>query len=110
MQLKLNGSSSGVPMTNSAFFGTSLKKARSAISSQKSLSGNFKVSAKIDYNEEKQTSKDRWAGLAYDTSDDQQDITRGKGKVDSVFQAPMDAGTHYAVMSSYDYISTGLRQ
>ncbi|AES87098.1 putative ATPase, AAA-type, core, P-loop containing nucleoside triphosphate hydrolase [Medicago truncatula] len=109
-QLKLNGSSSGVPMTNSAFFGTSLKKARSAISSQKSLSGNFKVSAKIDYNEEKQTSKDRWAGLAYDTSDDQQDITRGKGKVDSVFQAPMDAGTHYAVMSSYDYISTGLRQ
>jgi hypothetical protein len=30
--------------------------------------------------------------------------------VDSVFQAPENAGTHYAVMSSYEYISAGLRQ
>ncbi|GAU47135.1 hypothetical protein TSUD_247570 [Trifolium subterraneum] len=72
-------------------------------------SGSFKVvAAEID--ESKQTDKDRWRGLAYDISDDQQDITRGKGMVDSVFQAPQDAGTHYAVMSSYEYISAGLRQ
>lgn len=97
-------------MTSSSFFGPSLKKVSSLISSQKSLYGNFKVSAQVEYDEEKQTSKDRWAGLAYDVSDDQQDITRGKGMVDSVFQAPMESGTHYAVMTSYDYISTGLRQ
>lgn len=64
--------------------------------------------AEIDENE--QTEKDRWKGLAYDVSDDQQDITRGKGMVDSLFQAPMQSGTHYAVMSSYEYLSTGLRQ
>ncbi|MQL41679.1 hypothetical protein EI012_27625, partial [Escherichia coli] len=58
----------------------------------------------------KQTDEDRWRGLAYDVSDDQQDITRGKGMVDSLFQAPSDAGTHYAVLSSYEYISTGLKQ
>ncbi|KAG5547410.1 hypothetical protein RHGRI_013185 [Rhododendron griersonianum] len=57
----------------------------------------------------KQT-KDRWKGLVFDESDDQHDITRGKGMVDSLFQAPMGSGTHYAVMSSYDYISAGLRQ
>nr|AGZ15382.1 ribulose bisphosphate carboxylase/oxygenase activase 1 [Phaseolus vulgaris] len=107
-QLKLNGSSRGV--TSSAFFGTCLKKISSVNSSQKSVCGNFKVSAQIEYDEEKQTSKDRWGGLAYDTSDDQQDITRGKGMVDTLFQAPMESGTHYAVMSSYDYISAGLRQ
>ena len=62
-----------------------------------------------EYDEEKQTSKDKWGGLAFDTSDDQQDITRGKGLVDDLFQAPQGTGTHYAVMSSYEYISTGLR-
>ncbi|CAN0926538.1 Ribulose bisphosphate carboxylase/oxygenase activase 2, chloroplastic [Linum grandiflorum] len=69
----------------------------------------FKVSAEYDY-ENKQTEKDRWKGLVTDISDDQQDITRGKGMVDSLFQAPMGSGTHHAVMTSYDYISHGLRQ
>ena len=110
VQLKVNGSSSGAPMTSSALFGTSLKRVSSVVSNQRNLSGNFKVSAQIEDDEEKQTSKDRWGGLAYDISDDQQDITRGKGMVDTLFQAPMDTGTHYAVMNSYDYISTGLRQ
>lgn len=110
MQLNLSGSSSGAPVTSSAFFGTSLRKISSRIAHQRNLCGNFKVSAAIEYDEEKQTSKDRWGGLAYDTSDDQQDITRGKGTVDALFQAPMGTGTHYAVMSSYDYISAGLRQ
>lgn len=55
----------------------------------------------------KETEQDRWRGLALDTSDDQQDITRGKGRVDPLFQAPMGDGTHVAVLSSYDYISQG---
>ncbi|KAJ1277376.1 hypothetical protein BS78_05G290300 [Paspalum vaginatum] len=60
--------------------------------------------------ESKKTEQDRWKGLAFDTSDDQQDITRGKGLVDYLFQAPVGDGTHEAVLSSYDYISQGLRQ
>ena len=66
------------------------------------------VNKEVD--ETKQTEQDRWRGLAYDTSDDQQDITRGEGRVDPLFQAPMGDGTHVAVLSSYDYISQGLRQ
>ncbi|WVZ56420.1 hypothetical protein U9M48_006956 [Paspalum notatum var. saurae] len=54
--------------------------------------------------------KDRWAGLAFDTSDDQQDIVRGKGLADALFQAPLGSGTHVPVMSSHEYISQGLRQ
>ncbi|XP_065851671.1 ribulose bisphosphate carboxylase/oxygenase activase, chloroplastic-like [Euphorbia lathyris] len=93
----------------SSFFGSSLKKLDSKNVNYRILSsGNLKVVA--EYDEEKQSSKGRWRGLAFDESDDQQDITRGKGKVDDLFQAPMGTGTHYAVMSSYDYISQGLRQ
>ncbi|KAM6550931.1 hypothetical protein CsatB_000739 [Cannabis sativa] len=100
--LNLNGSVS-------AFWGNNLKKIqRCKIRQDKVSVGNLKVAA--EYDEEKQTSKDKWGGLAYDTSDDQQDITRGKGMVDSLFQAPIGSGTHDAVMSSYDYISAGLRQ
>ncbi|PUZ45911.1 hypothetical protein GQ55_8G262500 [Panicum hallii var. hallii] len=62
-----------------------------------------------EVDEAKQTDSDRWKGLAYDISDDQQDITRGKGLVDSLFQAPMGDGTHEAVLTSYEYISQGLR-
>ncbi|PKI46596.1 hypothetical protein CRG98_032938, partial [Punica granatum] len=109
--LNLSGSGNGTPSVpvSTAFFGSSLKKANSRIASPKATSGSFKVVAG-EVDESKQTNKDRWKGLGYDISDDQQDITRGKGMVDSLFQAPQDAGTHYAVMSSYDYISTGLRQ
>jgi hypothetical protein len=108
--MSLNGSVvAGPSVSNSAFFGTSLKKIASRIPNSKLSSGSFKVYAK-EIDESKQTDGDRWRGLAYDISDDQQDITRGKGMVDPVFQAPENAGTHYAVMSSYEYISTGLRQ
>ncbi|XP_061368977.1 ribulose bisphosphate carboxylase/oxygenase activase 2, chloroplastic [Gastrolobium bilobum] len=107
--LSLNGSGAGASVPSSAFFGSSLKKVTSRLPNTKVSSGSFKiVAAEID--ESKQTEKDRWQGLAYDISDDQQDITRGKGMVDSLFQAPQQAGTHYAVMSSYEYISTGLRE
>ncbi|KAK9986397.1 hypothetical protein SO802_031348 [Lithocarpus litseifolius] len=106
--LKLNGSGAGALVPSSAFWGNSLKKVSPKITNQTISSGSFKAVA--EYDEQKQTSKDKWGGLAFDTSDDQQDITRGKGMVDTVFQAPMGSGTHYAVMSSYDYISAGLRQ
>lgn len=107
----LNGSGAGSSVSSSSFFGTSLKKVINArVPNTKVSNGSLKIVAAKEIDESKQTDKDRWRGLAYDISDDQQDITRGKGMVDSVFQAPQDAGTHYAVMSSYEYISTGLRQ
>jgi hypothetical protein len=110
LQLGLNSSGAVASVPSSSFLGTSLKKVTSRIPYTKVSSGSFKVVAAAEIDESKQTDKDRWRGLAYDTSDDQQDITRGKGMVDSVFQAPENAGTHYAVMSSYEYLSSGLRQ
>lgn len=104
--LALNGSGAGSAVPISSFFGSSLKKVSPRFTNSKLSTGSLNVS---EYDEETQTSKDRWGGLAYDTSDDQQDITRGKGMVDSLFQAPMETGTHYAVLSSYEYISKGLR-
>nr|O64981.1 RecName: Full=Ribulose bisphosphate carboxylase/oxygenase activase, chloroplastic; Short=RA; Short=RuBisCO activase; Flags: Precursor [Phaseolus vulgaris]AAC12868.1 rubisco activase [Phaseolus vulgaris] len=110
--LNLNGSGGGASGPSSAFFGTSLKKVISSrVPNSKLTSGSFKiVAADKEIEETQQTEGDRWRGLAYDVSDDQQDITRGKGLVDSLFQAPMDAGTHYAVISSHKYLSAGLRQ
>lgn len=87
-----------------AFLGSSLKKLNSRLPSVQ------KASMKIVAEADEDKNKDKWSGLAYDISDDQQDITRGKGMVDSLFQAPQDAGTHYAVLSSYEYLSTGLRK
>ncbi|XP_039144509.1 ribulose bisphosphate carboxylase/oxygenase activase, chloroplastic-like [Dioscorea cayenensis subsp. rotundata] len=106
--LNLHGSSSGVPVPSSAFFGSSLKKVSSGPSYGRLSTGTFKVMA-ADLDESKQTKTDRWGHLYSDTSDDQQDITRGKGLVDSLFQAPMGDGTHVAVLNSYEYISQGLR-
>lgn len=88
--------------------GSSLKKVNSRFPNSKVSSGSFKIVAEA-VDEDKQTEKDKWKGLAFDTSDDQQDITRGKGMVDTLFQAPMGDGTHLAIMSSYDYVSAGLR-
>ncbi|XP_022148416.1 ribulose bisphosphate carboxylase/oxygenase activase, chloroplastic-like isoform X3 [Momordica charantia] len=107
-RITLNNSNYGGLVPNSAFLGSTLKKASSRFTTPNMVTGNFKIVAEDD--EEKQTEKDRWRGLAFDTSDDQQDITRGKGLADSLFQAPMGTGTHYAVMSSYEYVSAGLRQ
>ncbi|XP_050386445.1 ribulose bisphosphate carboxylase/oxygenase activase, chloroplastic isoform X2 [Argentina anserina] len=108
--LSLNGSSGSGSVPSSSFMGSSLKKVNSRFLSSKISSGSFKIVAEAqEIDEETQTNKDKWKGLAYDISDDQQDITRGKGMVDSLFQAPMGDGTHLAIMSSYDYVSTGLR-
>ncbi|KAL2248821.1 UNVERIFIED_CONTAM: Ribulose bisphosphate carboxylase/oxygenase activase 1, chloroplastic [Sesamum indicum] len=105
--VNLNGSVGGAAVPSSSFLGMSLKKVNSSYVPKVS-SGNFKVVAEV--NEKKQTDQDRWKGLVEDISDDQQDIARGKGLVDSLFQAPTGMGTHDAVLSSYEYISQGLRQ
>ncbi|KAF1869057.1 hypothetical protein Lal_00048337 [Lupinus albus] len=110
LQLSLNGSGAGASVQSSVFFGSNLKKITSRLPNTKVSCGSFKVVAAEDIDPKNQTDQDRWKGLAYDISDDQQDITRGKGMVDSLFQAPSGAGTHYAVMNSYEYISGGLRQ
>lgn len=111
MQLSLNSYGAGSSIPSSAFLGSCLKKVNNTrVPYQKIVSaGNLRITAESD-EEEKQSKTDKWRGLAYDISDDQQDITRGKGLVDTVFQAPSGTGTHNAIMSSYDYISTGLRQ
>ncbi|XP_068668124.1 ribulose bisphosphate carboxylase/oxygenase activase, chloroplastic isoform X3 [Aristolochia californica] len=110
MQLSLSSGSGASSVPSSAFLGASLKKVNSSSLHQKVFNGSFRIVAAVqDPDENKQTSKDRWGGLAYDISDDQQDIQRGKGMVDPLFQAPMGSGTHVPIMSSYDYISTGLR-
>ncbi|KAG9160779.1 hypothetical protein Leryth_008621 [Lithospermum erythrorhizon] len=108
--INLNGSGAGATTPTSAFFGSSLKKVSPSLNLPKDTS-SFKVfaAATDSGNEEVQTSKDKWKGLAYDFSDDQQDITRGKGMVDSLFQAPMGDGTHVPIMNSYEYISQGLK-
>lgn len=106
--LSLNGSSGSASVPSSSFMGSSLKKVNSRFPNSKVSSGSFKIVAEA-VDEDKQTEKDKWKGLAFDTSDDQQDITRGKGMVDTLFQAPMGDGTHMAIMSSYDYVSAGLR-
>ena len=102
----------GAPASTPAnFLGKKLKKqVTSAVNyhGKSSNANRFRVMAK-DLDEGEQTETDRWKGLAFDTSDDQQDITRGKGHVDSLFQAPMGDGTHEAVLSSYEYLSQGLR-
>lgn len=103
-----NGFTVGTSVLCSSFNGKSLGKVSFKSSCPTNYSSNFKIVAEVD--EEKRSSKDRWNGLAFDISDDQQDITRGKGMVDSLFQAPVNSGTHNAVMSSYDYFSAGIRQ
>ncbi|KAH6802856.1 rubisco activase [Perilla frutescens var. frutescens] len=104
----LNVKSSSISVQNTGFLGKSVQKLRSRAREPKIYSHKLKVVAEVDG--KKQTDKDRWQGLTTDISDDQQDITRGKGMVDTLFQAPVGAGTHHAVLSSYDYLSAGLRQ
>ncbi|MQL79257.1 hypothetical protein Taro_011694 [Colocasia esculenta] len=76
-ECRLRGSGSGAPLQSSAFLGATLKKVKPSHGGRIST-GTFKVLA-ADLDEGKQTSGDRWGGLSTDISDDQQDITRGKG-------------------------------
>lgn len=104
--INLNGSGAGAAVPTSAFFGSSLKKLNPSFNLPKA-SPSFKVFAAAAEDSPKKV--DKWKGLGYDISDDQQDITRGKGMVDSLFQAPMGDGTHVPIMNSYEYISQGLK-
>ncbi|CAN4118212.1 unnamed protein product [Withania somnifera] len=107
--LSLNNSVAGTSVPSTAFFGKTLKKVNAK--GPKVSNRSFRmVAQQQEIDEKKQTDQDRWKGLGTDMSDDQQDITRGKGMVDPLFQAPMGTGTHHAVLSSYEYISQGLRQ
>ncbi|XP_074367905.1 uncharacterized protein LOC141708273 isoform X3 [Apium graveolens] len=90
--MNTNSSNIGTSVLRSTFTGKSLREARFNNSCINNYYSNFKIVAEVD--EEKQSSMDRWKGLAFDISDDQQDITRGKGMVDLLFQAPMNSGTH----------------
>ncbi|XP_078180659.1 rubisco activase isoform X2 [Carex rostrata] len=104
------GAVSRVPLSgqagpSTAFLGGKVKKVSFGT---KGSYGRMNVKVMAEPDEKKNS--DKWSGLAYDDSDDQQDITRGKGLVDSVFQAPMGDGTHIAVLQSYEYVSQGLRQ
>ncbi|PHU05371.1 Ribulose bisphosphate carboxylase/oxygenase activase 2, chloroplastic [Capsicum chinense] len=112
--LSLNNSGAGTSVPSTAFFGKTLKKVNTkGASSPKVSNRSFRITftaQQPETDEKKQTEQDRWKGLVSDTSDDQQDITRGKGMVDPLFQAPVGTGTHHAVLSSYEYISQGLRQ
>ncbi|KAL8124090.1 hypothetical protein AgCh_011914 [Apium graveolens] len=93
MLLLMNTDSSnvGTSILRSTFTGKSLREARFNNSCINNYYSNFKIVAEVD---EEKSNMDRWKGLAFDISDDQQDITRGKGIVDSLFQAPMNSGTH----------------
>merc|ERR1712054_460478 len=54
--------------------------------------------------------KGRWRGLDEDVSDDQQDITRGRNMVDSLYQGFQGmGGTHNAILNSTDYLSSSKR-
>lgn len=92
---------SAVP--SSAFLGCKSKVPASA------ALGLAKGKSRVVAEAESSKKVDRWAGLGTDISDDQQDIQRGKGLVDALFQGPQGMGTQNAVLSSWDYISQGQR-
>ncbi|KAM3217233.1 Ribulose bisphosphate carboxylase/oxygenase activase 1, chloroplastic [Capsicum annuum] len=109
--LSLNNSVAGTSVPTTSFFGKTLKKVNNKVSSLKVSNKSLRIVAQEkEIGKKKQTEEDRWKGLGTDVSDDQQDIARGKGMVDSLFQAPTGTGTHHAIMNSYEYISQGLRQ
>ncbi|KAL3326757.1 hypothetical protein AABB24_037447 [Solanum stoloniferum] len=109
--LSLNNFVAGTSVPCTAFFGKTLKKVNAkGTCSTKVSKRSFRIVGAQEIDEKKQTDQDRWKCLVTDMSDDQQDITRGKGMVDPLFQAPVGTGTHHPVLSSYEYISQGLRQ
>lgn len=97
----------GSAVPTSSFLGSKVSKVAANVSMGVSK-GKCRVVCEAV--EEPKKKVDRWAGLGKDISDDQQDIQRGKGMVDSLFQGAVGMGTQDVVMSSYDYISQGLRE
>jgi hypothetical protein len=99
------GSSSSSSLPSSTFLGCNQKASGSLTLGVANANARVVCEAKAGEGGK----EDRWKGLGYDISDDQQDIQRGKGMVDSLFQGAVGLGTQTAIMSSYDYISTAQR-
>jgi hypothetical protein len=97
----------GSAVPTSSFLGSKVSKVAANVSMGVSKGKSRVVCEAMA--EEPKKKVDRWAGLGKDISDDQQDIQRGKGMVDALFQGAMGMGTQDVVLSSYDYISQGLR-
>ncbi|CAL5225648.1 g8505 [Coccomyxa viridis] len=96
----------------SSFAGRSLSGSRSGISGQ-SLRASVQNGSKV-FARRSQPSKSqvgRFKGMDEDMSDDQQDITRGRDMVDSLYQGAVTSGnsTHSAIMSSSEYLSQARR-
>jgi hypothetical protein len=92
---------------NSAFFGSSLRN--SVVAAPKT---DAKTGIRCEAAAEPPKKKvDRWKHLdpRYDTSDDQQDIARGKGLVDPLFQGGFGMGTQEPVLNSLEYLTTAQR-
>eukprot|EP00244_Chara_vulgaris_P002229 TRINITY_DN137_c0_g1_i3.p1 TRINITY_DN137_c0_g1~~TRINITY_DN137_c0_g1_i3.p1 ORF type:complete len:443 (+),score=110.99 TRINITY_DN137_c0_g1_i3:184-1512(+) len=101
-------SSAESAVKSSAFFGSrSLGSSKAVSGFSLSLPKSQQQSSRIVCEAEKKV--DRWKGLVEDISDDQQDIVRGKGSVDALFQGSWGMGTQTAIMQSQDYVSQGLR-
>jgi len=77
---------------------------KAALRAKSSLARGARRSLKV-------AAADKWAALdpKNDTSDDQQDIQRAKGMTDPLFQGFVGQGTQEVTLSSYDYISGGLK-
>eukprot|EP01026_Neomeris_dumetosa_P081916 TRINITY_DN928_c1_g1_i1.p2 TRINITY_DN928_c1_g1~~TRINITY_DN928_c1_g1_i1.p2 ORF type:complete len:444 (-),score=72.81 TRINITY_DN928_c1_g1_i1:577-1908(-) len=94
------------PSTQSSFAGRSVLVATPKGLSKRQMS-------KVVMMASPKQEKGRWRGLDadMDMSDDQQDITRGRDMVDSLFQgAGIGAGgTHNAVLSTEEYLSAAQR-
>merc|ERR1712188_159761 len=78
-----------------------------------SIKGHTSVSQRINIvqlTKKAPDHKGRWRGLDEDVSDDQQDITRGRNMVDSLYQGFQGSGgTHNAILNSTDYLSSSKR-
>merc|ERR1711904_47555 len=78
-----------------------------------SIKGHTSVSQRINIVQLTKRSPDhkgRWRGFDEDMSDDQQDITRGRNMVDSLYQGFQGtSGTHNAVLNSTEYLASNKR-
>jgi len=83
---------------------TQVSAPKAALRAKSSLARGARRSLKV-------AAADKWAALdpKNDTSDDQQDIQRAKGMTDPLFQGFVGQGTQEVTLSSYDYISGGLK-
>ncbi|CAM6128234.1 unnamed protein product [Calypogeia fissa] len=96
---------------NSSFFGSSVRSSSLVSTNLEKNAAKMGGSIRCEAGAEAPKKKvDKWKALdpSIDVSDDQQDITRGRGMVDDLFQGAQGlGGTQNAVLSSLEYLSTG---